>query len=819
MQDDTDPAVTLVEERDHAHQMLKAQLERLNAENRRLKARLEALDSVGEGSISDLYSLDPILALAHLDQGIVIHRASDLAIVYANPAALRLLGLTLDQIQGRTTLDPNWRVIGEDGAEMPGEMHPSSRARTTQSLVEGVVMGVWRPLNHTRVWLKVNAQYVDDHRAPEPVVLVNFTDITNERRVTHRHSTFLEQSQVATVWLAHDPPIDPALPHADQLMQMLNGRVIEVNSKALDAFGQKDPQVVMNHALTDFLKGSLPSVQRWCSAFLRSKDHLDEVVTLEGAGPPKHFRLLATREMEGGLHARTACTFIDVGAEHSLTETRQMLTEVREMGRLGTITWQHAAPTAEVQWSPQIFKMLGYDAQTTPTHQHLLRRIYPEDRALVELILRPQSVQMECECRGTHPAGYEIFLRLRRIPDSSNRLMRLQCQDITARRRVEINLERSEALMREAESLARVGGWEMVVETGAVSWTPGVYAIYGLSHAEPLDADAVMTFYAPEGQSRLQEALSRCAQHGSSFDLQLPFQSQSTSPRWLRVIGTPVIEAGRVVRIRGVVQDITQQHLAEEGRRRLDSRIQALSKVESLELMAAGVAHDFKNHLTTLSLSAQAALLDLPRDSLAYETISLLLRQTQEAERLPRELMAYARRSNLTLEQLDLNCLISEVSALLEASVRGRAELSLDAAPEPLSVLGAAIQLKQVVFNLVINAIEAMHHDRGRVSLQLRAEEMSAAQLATVRQDCSLIPGRYAVLKVSDNGGGIPPEVMARMFDPFFTTKGSGNGLGLASVMATVRSHEGFVSVESIIGTGTEITVGLPLLDRVLRPR
>ena len=108
------------------------------------------------------------------------------------------------------------------------------------------------------------------------------------------------------------------------------------------------------------------------------------------------------------------------------------------------------------------------------------------------------------------------------------------------------------------------------------------------------------------------------------------------------------------------------------------------------------------------------------------------------------------------------------------------------------------------------------HSHRGGITIRLWRERRTLSDLAQVRMDRTLPEGEYVHLLVSDEAQGMSEEVQARMFDPFYTTKGSGNGLGLASVMSTVRQHRGFITVSSVLNKGTDITVGLPLMEAAM---
>ena len=128
-------------------------------------------------------------------------------------------------------------------------------------------------------------------------------------------------------------------------------------------------------------------------------------------------------------------------------------------------------------------------------------------------------------------------------------------------------------------------------------------------------------------------------------------------------------------------------------------------------------------------------------------------------------------------------------------------------------ILADPVQLHQVVMNLATNAVQAFEKEQGKISIELNQHELPHADLST----SSLPSGTYACLKVKDNAGGIPQDIIGRIFDPYFTTKSpeKGTGLGLATVYGIVKELCGAVFVHSQVGQGTQFTVHLPVMDPV----
>ena len=254
-----------------------------------------------------------------------------------------------------------------------------------------------------------------------------------------------------------------------------------------------------------------------------------------------------------------------------------------------------------------------------------------------------------------------------------------------------------------------------------------------------------------------------------------------------------------------VTQDI-------ETRKRLEEELRQSQKLDAVGRLAGGVAHDFNNLLTGIIGYA-----DLLRHSpeatpqLRQDADSILLAARRGAD-LTRNLLAFARRSPTRAEPVDLHAILREVAELLERTLDRRIELRLALDARSSVLLGDHSQLANAVLNLALNARDAMPHG-GRLAFATSMQQVDEEFVA--RHPGSVQPGRHLVLRVSDNGEGMPPETMARAFEPFFTTKptGKGTGLGLSMVYGTVKAHHGLVTVYSVPGAGSTFTVYLPLAE------
>ncbi|NLF17613.1 MAG: hypothetical protein GX595_10185 [Lentisphaerae bacterium] len=252
--------------------------------------------------------------------------------------------------------------------------------------------------------------------------------------------------------------------------------------------------------------------------------------------------------------------------------------------------------------------------------------------------------------------------------------------------------------------------------------------------------------------------------------------------------------------------------------RDLAERARQAQRLESLGVLASGVAHDFNTLLTTILGNTALVLMDVPADSETATAARSIQTAAERAAAISRQMLDYSGCGRFRLARLTLPALLARLEPLLRAGVPSRVRLCLEppeGAPPVVEVDTA--QCEQLVVNLVTNAAEAI---RGEGAIRVRAGAVqadAAMLLAGVNSDV-LPPGPYATLTVEDTGDGLDDETRQRMFDPFFSTRGVGRGMGLAVVLGIVRGHRGTILVDSRPGRGTRMTVLLPALEDPTEP-
>ena len=250
----------------------------------------------------------------------------------------------------------------------------------------------------------------------------------------------------------------------------------------------------------------------------------------------------------------------------------------------------------------------------------------------------------------------------------------------------------------------------------------------------------------------------------------------------------------------------TQQ--AYEELRRTQQQLLQAQKMEAIGQLAAGVAHDFNNQLTAIQGYAELMLLAVPEDSPLRRYIHQLCQATSRAASLTRQLLLFSRREPMNMVPVDLNYQIRELQKMLGRLIGEDIEIELALADDLWTVKADPGNIDQVITNLVVNARDAM--PRGGL-LRIGTENVIIDE-AYCRHNPEARSGQYVCLTVADTGVGMDQRTMARIFEPFFTTKevGKGTGLGLSVVYGIVKAHDGWITVESQPGQGSQFRVYLP---------
>ncbi len=376
-------------------------------------------------------------------------------------------------------------------------------------------------------------------------------------------------------------------------------------------------------------------------------------------------------------------------------------------------------------------------------------------------------------------------------------------RDITEQCRVVERL--NDALQRLQFHVERMPLAYIVWDTGfrVVEWNPAAERIFGYSKEEAMGRHAYDLVVPPdvrpavdviwadllEGDTSSHSINDNCRKDGSRVTCE-----------WFN---TPLRDSkGRIHGVASMAMDVSE-------REQMEAQLRNTQKLESLGVLASGIAHDFNSSL--MVILGNAALLRSARSlpPRAIEHLDMIEEAGSRAHELVKHLLAYARTGRHNPEPADFNIVIQDALAFVRSSIGKQHELALELAGDLPLIPVDRSQVEQVVLNLCMNAKQAMPRG-GTIRITTRRTRLTQSQLARC-VPCESRPGEYVEMAVSDTGCGMDEATVARIFDPFFTTKPEGHGLGLAAVLGILRQHHGVACVESKPNQGTRISIFFPV--------
>lgn len=244
----------------------------------------------------------------------------------------------------------------------------------------------------------------------------------------------------------------------------------------------------------------------------------------------------------------------------------------------------------------------------------------------------------------------------------------------------------------------------------------------------------------------------------------------------------------------------------------VEGKLREAQRLEGLCVLVGGIAHDFNNLMTAVLANAARASSMSERGSALGDAIQQIRVAGERAATLSASLLACVGRAPTEVADVDFNKLVGDTARIVRSIAARSVVIVAELADEPVFVRAAAAQLSQVVMNLVMNGAEAIGAEPGAVRLGTSVVDVDGASGAARRWvGDAPATGRYARLRVADTGSGMNADVASHIFDPFFSTKSARRGFGLSSVLGIVRSHGGFLALDTNEGRGTIFEVLLPL--------
>jgi len=488
-------------------------------------------------------------------------------------------------------------------------------------------------------------------------------------------------------------------------------------------------------------------------------------------------------------------------AERELHGSEVRFREIAE--RIREVFWvTDPAKTRMIYVSPAYEEIWGRTcASLYENPMSFVEAIHSDDReGVLARMARQASGEYDEVYRILRPDGSLRWIHDRAFPvhGPGGELVRVvgSAQDITELKQTEQALRESEGRYRSLFEGAPDGILVADSEGTYVDVNPRGLGMLGYSRDELIGMKSA-DILAPKEFSRVDSALTEIMQ-GVEHRHEWQFRRKDGSV-FDADVQAAVMADGRIL---ALVRDASE-------RKRMEEQLRQSQKMEAVGRLAGGVAHDFNNELGVIL--GYTELLMRQASKAQWGKLEQILKATQRATGLTRQLLAFSRKEIVDQKVLDLNALLSDLETMLGRLIGEDVDLAIVPGEDLGQVKADPGQLEQVVMNLCLNARDAMP-DGGRLRIETANAELDAGHAA---QHAPIVPGRYVMLAVTDTGFGIEKGILSKIFEPFFSTKepGKGAGLGLATVYGVVKQAGGYVWVYSELGHGTTFKIYLARID------
>ncbi|MEW6128425.1 MAG: ATP-binding protein [Acidobacteriota bacterium] len=269
--------------------------------------------------------------------------------------------------------------------------------------------------------------------------------------------------------------------------------------------------------------------------------------------------------------------------------------------------------------------------------------------------------------------------------------------------------------------------------------------------------------------------------------------------------------AGSIADLVSLTLETDRRIQAEQQALVLQAKMLESHRLESLGLLASGVAHDFNNLLLTISTNAELIKRNLFDAVKIQSYIADIALASERASELCNQLLTFSGKAEIHLGSVNLTEVVFETIRLLKVSIPKNIKIETRLDRQIPVVNADAIQIRQIVLNLLTNASEAIGENPGTIRIQTGTAYFDKEILDDAYHNGKIDSGKYVFLEVADSGCGMNSETQKLMLEPFFTTKPTGRGLGMAVTLGIIRKHNGAIKISSDVGKGATIRVLLPL--------
>jgi PAS domain S-box-containing protein len=492
------------------------------------------------------------------------------------------------------------------------------------------------------------------------------------------------------------------------------------------------------------------------------------------------------------------------------------LSEAQKLSHTGSFGWN--VSSGEIYWSAETFRIFEYDPTTKATIGLVLQRVHPEDRATVEQLIERVSREetaFDFEHRLLLPDGSVKDLQVMGRPsktESGGLEFVGAVTDITQRRSGEKKLQRSEAYLKEAQSVTHTGSCAIDGTSRQILyWSDEMFRLFGFDPEQglPIWEQWVQRIH-PEDLDRFRVAGDRTFLEKEHCDVEFRIVKPDGTVRHIHALGHPILNPDKeLVQVVSTMVDVTERKWAEAERERLrqaEAELAYINRVSTLGELTASLAHEIKQPLTAALTNAETCLDWLRRDrpdiEEGCEAAAQVVSDVNRAAAIISTVNALFKKGPSQRGPVDVNDLIREmVNLFRNEALRNSVTMRTELAENVPRVDANRLQLQQVFMNLMLNGIDAMKNVTER-ELSIKSE----------------VADGQVLISVTDVGVGLPPDHEDRIFKAFFTTKEEGTGMGLPVSRSIVESHGGRLWATANSDRGATFRFTLAAVSRAVHP-
>jgi len=479
------------------------------------------------------------------------------------------------------------------------------------------------------------------------------------------------------------------------------------------------------------------------------------------------------------------------------------------------IVFMYDAGGRLVRWNNNHYLMFGLDNDTI-AGRHYLEWFAPAEKPRVESAMKrlmEEGAEVTLEAATLMPDGRQIpILNVARrvILDGEPYALGLAF-DLSEIKALENTIRESETRYRIVAE--HTYDWEYWTDPGGrfVYCSPSCLRISGWTSAQFMaDPDLLSRIIHPDDRGRFDAHTREDLERRNPGRLEFCIVRADGETRWVEHTCQPVFENERHLGTRASNRDITDRKRMEADQEKLEARLRQSQKMEAIGTLAGGIAHDFNNILGGILGYAELAHERLPKGHERLDKyITRIIKGGRRARDLVRQILTLSRKTEQQFGPVCLESLTKEALKLLRSTLPASIAIHHRIEPDLDPIRADATQIHQVIMNLCTNAAHAMEPAGGILEIGISRVQISPEDLMDPLETAG---GPFQMLTVHDSGGGMQPEILDKIFDPYFTTKkpGEGTGLGLAVVLGIIKSHRGFIRVESTPGAGSIFSVYFP---------